>query len=359
LANPNQKILFLAPYPFGRVASQRFRFEQYWDLLPSWGISASFQSFYNPSDFAILYKKGHYFLKIAAVFKGFLRRLYGLSQVHRFDKIVVHREITPLGPPVFEYLISQWWGKKIVYDFDDAIWLSNTSSENRLSSSFKCHWKVSCLCKWAWKVSCGNHFLQEYAKRYQKEVFYTPTTLDLDAISSAKSHSSHPDFTIGWTGTHSTLKYLENILPLLQSLEAQFDFTFLVIADKDPQLELKNYQFIRWQKATEWEDLSQLDLGLMPLDHSPWEEGKCGFKALQYMSLGIPVILSPTGANRRIVENGETGFVCASMEEWREAIIRLKKDVFLREKFAKKGAERVRDHYSKRAWQSHYQALFS
>lgn len=220
----------------------------------------------------------------------------------------------------------------------------------------KCHWKVKYICGWAWKVSCGNQFLREYALAYNSNVYYIPTTLDVDKIPPKACALSSP-INIGWTGTHSTLKYLHRLLPILQELEKELNFQFIVIADKDPALPIKNYQFVPWKKASEWKDLSQLNIGLMPLGSSEWEEGKCGFKALQYMSLGIPAIVSPTGANKEIVKHLENACICQTDEEWKQYILLLIRNTELREKFSINGKATVEQLYSKRAWQQSYQAL--
>lgn len=359
MAAPSKKILFLAPYPFGRVGSQRFRFEQYWDLFPAWGIQAHFHSFLLPADFAILYLPGHQLAKAKAVVRGCWRRSIKLFGVWQYDLVFIHREAAPLGPPVIEWLIAKVFRKKIIYDFDDAIWLSNTSEENKLSATLKCHWKVKYICQWAEKVTCGNHFLANYAQQYNKSASYLPTTLDTKHIPLSTLHSPLSTPAIGWTGTHSTLKYLSPLVPLLQKLEQQLDFEFIVIADKDPKLPLKNYCFIKWQKETEWQDLAQIQIGLMPLEQTEWEEGKCGFKALQYMAVGIPAIVSPTGANKEIVQNGRNGFICATETEWGEAILRLVADANLRQQFIENGRKTVEDRYSKGAWGEVYKSYLT
>jgi glycosyltransferase involved in cell wall biosynthesis len=356
LKNTQKKILVLAPYPFGRVASQRFRFEQYWEVLNT-KYQLSFHSFFNEKAFNLLYQEGHLFKKAVFVLLGFARRVGLLFSLKKFDTIFVHREIAPLGPPIFEWLICFVFQKRLIYDFDDAVWLSNTSTENKIVSLFKCHWKVKSICSWAWKVTCGNDFLVDYAKRHNGNVHFLPTTLNQDLIPTIQKPASDT-FTIGWTGTHSTLKYLKSILPVLQTLEKHIVFDFLVIADKDPQLPLANYRFIKWRKETEWEDLALLDVGIMPLGNSEWEEGKCGFKALQYMSIGLPAIVSPTEANENIVEHGVTGFVCETEAEWLETLLLLTNARSTNERLGSEGRDKFLKEYSHRRWANFYATLF-
>lgn len=355
------KILFIAPYPFGRVASQRFRFEQYWDTIAA-QHQPHFQSFFSESAFRILYRKGFILSKTFAVVKGFIRRLVLLLQISNYDIIFIHREATPLGVPLIEWVIAKIYRKPIVYDFDDAIWLPNTSSENKFVALFKCHWKTKYLCKWAWKITCGNDFLCDYAKQFHSNVLFLPTTLDTKKVPATNreletnNHQQPP--TIGWTGTHSTLKYLHSLLPVLQDLEKEIAFRFVVIADKNPVLRLKNHEFILWQKETEWKDLAQVDIGLMPLGQDVWAEGKCGFKILQYMALAIPALASPTKVNQKIILDGSNGFICQTKEEWKRNILELVKNISLREKMGKLGNETLRENYSKERWEAFYLKLF-
>lgn len=352
------KILVLAPYPFGRVGSQRFRFEQYWDIITAKN-EVRFQSFLDESDFGVLYTQGNTFRKAFGVLKGFSKRFLFLFSIHQYDKVFIHREASPIGPPIFEWIIAKVFKKQIIYDFDDAIWLMNTSAENKIVSILKCHWKVARICKWSWKVTCGNDFLCDFAKQFNQNVVYIPTTLDLQEIGLPKSQHLNPNAfpTIGWTGTHSTLKYLQKIVPILQEIQSEIDFYFIVIADKDPQLELRNFTFVPWNKKTEWNDLQKIDIGIMPLDHSEWEEGKCGFKAIQYMALGIPALASPTKANCTIIENGQNGFICSTDSEWKENLKLLIQNAELQSVFVRKGRETIENRFSKSAWAEKYEGV--
>lgn len=354
------KIIVLAPYPFGRVGSQRFRFEQYWDILNARN-EVRFQSFLDESDFDVLYKQGNTFRKVFGVLKGFAKRFLLLFSIHNYDKVFVHREASPIGPPIVEWIIAKVFRKQIVYDFDDAIWLTNTSAENKMVAILKCHWKVAKICKWSWKVTCGNDFLCDFARQFNPNTIYIPTTLDLDETHFPKTQHPIPKtlLTIGWTGTHSTLKYLQTIVPILQAIQSEIDFDFILIADKNPQLELRSYTFVPWHKKTEWEDLKKIDIGIMPLDNSEWEEGKCGFKAIQYMALGIPALASPTKANCSIIENGQNGFICSSDFEWKKALRTLIQNVELQSVFAQKGRATIENRFSKSAWAEEYENLFS
>src|SRR5258708_19077580 len=136
------KILFLTPYPLKVAPSQRFRFEQYLDLLTDRGFQFSFQAFWDEHAWSILYKPTYKLRKIAGFAKGVGRRISMFFQLSGIDFLFVHRECVPVGPPIFEWIITKILRKKIIYDFDDAIWLTNTSDENKMVALIKWHHKT-------------------------------------------------------------------------------------------------------------------------------------------------------------------------------------------------------------------------
>lgn len=351
-----RNILFLFPYPIGTAGSQRFRYEQYLPKLKS--DSLDFQSFIDEATWEVLYKEGHQWAKTKGVFLGFIRRFMLLFRVHKYDVVFVHREATPVGPPIFEWLIAKVWGKKIIYDFDDAIWMTNTSSQNSLASRLKWHRKVSQICGWSNKVSCGNAFLADFAKKYASQVVINPTTIDTKSLHIPLNTSNEP-IVIGWTGTHSTLKYLDDFIPILEDLRIQLKFEFMVIADKEPAWSFPELRFVPWAKETEINDLNQIDIGIMPLQDDQWAEGKCGFKALQFMALEKPVIVSPVGVNSSIVEHGVSGFHCSDIDQWKARLLELVTDAELRMKMGKAGRQKVVNEFSVESNTQNFLSLFN
>lgn len=306
----------MVPYPQGHAPSQRFRFEQYFDRLTESGFHYDVSSFLDEPAMQILYAPGNFFLKVWKVKLGLVKRFLLLFSLGRYDFVFIHREAAAIGPPVFEWLITKVFKKKVIFDFDDAIWLKNTSSTNSIITFFKRYENANNLCKWAWKVSCGNDYLADQARKFNKNVVVNPTTIDTDHLHNLVKDKFPHKVTIGWTGSHSTIKYLESVVPVLQKLEKEFDFDFLVIADKEPEFQLRSLKFVPWNKQTEIVDLFKIDLGIMPLEDDKWAKGKCGFKALQYMALGIPAMVSPVGVNTKVVDHGVNGWICNSTEEW-------------------------------------------
>lgn len=360
------KILFLTPYPQDTAPSQRYRFELFYPSLEEAGITYETSSFWDERGWEQLYKKGSGLNKALALIKGFARRKLLMLQLGGYDIIFIHREVTPIGPPIFEWYIAKVLKKKIIYDFDDAIWLPNTTAQNSLAGRLKWHSKVASICRWSWKVSAGNGYLADYARQYCQQVEITPTVVNTKVhapiinsqLSTYIPMAIGTHLVVGWTGSHSTLKYLQPLVPILQRLGNKINFTFLVIADQDPQLPLKNYQFICWSKETEVEDLNRIDIGLMPLEDDQWSKGKCGFKAIQYGAIGLPALVSPVGVNAEIVEDGVTGYHCRTDKDWEAAIKQLFKDDLLRKKLGKAGRERVVNYYSTTSLRHQFLALF-
>jgi glycosyltransferase involved in cell wall biosynthesis len=341
-----ESIAFLCPYPYGKAPGQRFRYELFFE-----DISKKFDydifPFLDEDTNSILYQPNKTIQKIVGVSKGFLKRVIDIFSIIRYDYVFIYRECTPIGPPVFEFILSKIFRKKIIYDFDDAIWIPITTAENRIVSIVKWHSKIASICKWSYKISCGNSFLADFAKRYNSNVHVIPTVVDTEKHHKCtKQHIDKKPIVIGWTGTHSTLKYLEGIVPVLQLLEKKSAIEFLVIADKHPQLPLDTLRFVKWNKETEVADLIRIDIGVMPLWDTDMEKGKCGFKAIQYMALGIPAVVSPVGANNEIVENNVNSFLCDTQKNWTETLFALINDTKLREKIGKSARKTIVEQYS-------------
>lgn len=353
------KILFLFPYPLEQAPSQRFRFEQYFSALVSAGYSINSQSFWGDYYWKVLYKKGNGFEKLAGLLNGFLRRCKILGQVPSADFVFIHRELTPVGPPVFEWLIAKVLRKKIIFDFDDAIWLPNTSEQNRLAASLKWHGKTGNICRWAHKISAGNNYLAAYARLHNTQVVVNPTTIDTQhhfRQASAKKTGLLP--VIGWTGTHSTLPYLHPLWTVLEAVFAKVPFEFVVIANERPAAQYPWLRFLPWKKETEIEDLCAFDIGVMPLADDEWSKGKCGFKALQYMALSIPTVASPVGVNSEIIHTGVNGLLCEGEKNWLLALTTLLTDETERRRIGEAGKKTVDEGYSVASNTGNFLALF-
>lgn len=341
------KVLFMVPYPVRHAPSQRFRVELFEPYLQEAGIEYKIAPFISARTWDILYKKGSAIQKATGIIKGYIKRLKTvLFDVHQYDYVFVHREAAPMGPPVFEWIVTKLWRKKMIYDFDDAIWIPNTSSENRLASWLKSFWKVRYICRWAHTVVGGNDYLCNYARQFNDNVVLIPTCVDMDKMHNGVKEHASGQVTIGWTGSHSTIPYLDEIMDVLMHAEQELNTKFILIANKKPELPLRNWEFIPWNEMTEIKDLLRIDIGVMPLKDDAWSEGKCGFKLIQYLSLGIPAVASPVGVNKVIVDEGINGYLCSAPNEWKSALKTLVSDTGFRKKAGMAGRLKMQQGYS-------------
>jgi glycosyltransferase involved in cell wall biosynthesis len=354
-----QRILFLVPYPLGIAPSQRFRFEQYFDKLPEAGFEFDVKPFLDEHAMLYLYDSGNFFRKVWKVNLGLIKRFFQMFTLGKYEYVFIHREAAAIGPPIFEWLITKVFRKKVIFDFDDAIWLKNTSSTNSVISLFKRYRNAENVCSWAWKVSCGNDYLANHAKQFNQNVVVNPTTIDTENLHNRTRQFSEGKITIGWTGTHSTIKYLDSLIPILKKLETEFDFNFLVIADREPEFEFKNLQFLPWNKQTEIDDLLKMDVGVMPLEDDKWAKGKCGFKALQYMALGIPAIVSPVGVNTKIVDHNANGWICDTEVEWEQTLRQILEKQIELSTFSEAARTKIKKYYSVKSNTSNFLHLFA
>jgi glycosyltransferase involved in cell wall biosynthesis len=352
------KVSFFAPYPPGTAASQRFRFEQYFAELEKKGIQHNLYPFYSPGDFSILYKKNHLLKKAAGIIAGYSRRPLQLLKSLNSDYIMIHRELTPAGPPVFEWIMISVFHKKIIYDFDDALWLSDNPFGKAWLKHLKWHRKIAWLCRKSYRISAGNPYLAEFAARHNPSIRINPTTIDTSISKKFTVVHRHDQVTIGWTGSHTTLKYLELVREPLQKMLNKHDLTLIIICNHKPQWKLTGMEFIPWDKTKEWQDLSRIQIGLMPLPEDPWTLGKGGFKILEYFALGIPALASPVGINRQLIEHGKNGFLCKANNDWIKYLEILIQDPALRTRMGSSGKKLVEDSFSLRSNRANFLRLF-
>lgn len=353
----SKRVFILAPYPKGEAPSQRFRFEQYLHALEKQGYTFEYHSFLNQKTWKALYTEGNFFEKAIGITGSFLRRFALMFRIPQADLVFIHREASMIGPPVFEWIIARVLRKKYIYDFDDAIWLPNYSESNARFQKLKAYGKVKRIMGWAWKVSAGNAYLKAYAEQYNPNVVIVPTTIDLEHVHTIRSTQDQEPPDIVWTGSHTTMRYLDDFVPVLQKLEQDHRFTFTVISNQRPDIRLNSLRFVQWNTRTEVLELAKGSIGVMPMPKDEWSEGKCGFKGLQYMALGIPALMSPVGVNTTIVQDGENGYLCATPEEWESRILQLLSDRDLRLRIGENGYQTVKTHYSVEACLPLYQSL--
>jgi glycosyltransferase involved in cell wall biosynthesis len=338
------KVLALVPGPYDTTPGQRFRIEQWEPYLRAEGIAVEFAPFLDARAEAALRRPGGAAAKAAGVLRGLGRRLRLASTAPGWDLIFVYREAALIGPALVERLLD-WRGAPFVLDFDDAIWMPYVSPANALLGRLRFPGKTATLCRMARRVVVGNEYLGEYARRHNPHVSVVPTTIDTDRYRP-RARPANPVPVIGWMGSYSTARYLDLVKPVLRRLRERREFRMTVVGGGDVRIDGVDVETRPWTSAREVEDLLGFDVGLMPLHDTEWEKGKCGAKALQYMALEVPCVVSRVGVNSEIVQDGVNGFTVANENEWERALERLVDDAGLRQRLGQAARETVVARYS-------------
>ena len=336
------RVLALVPYPNDRAPGQRYRIEQWAPLLRRGGLQVTLSPFLSRRGMDLLYEPGHVARKAQEVLRGYLKRLTDAVCLGSADVIFVYREAALLGPAWIERFLAL--RRPLVFDFDDAIYLADTSQANAWSRGLKSVTKVETICRVASHVTVGNEFLARYAKDRARRVTVIPSTIDTDAYQIQPRAQNRVPM-IGWTGSMTTVPDLMTLAPALRRLRQKRDFELRVIGAK-VDIEGLAVRCLPWRAETEPDDVRALDVGLMPLPDDEWSRGKCGMKALQYMALGIPPVVSPVGVNATIVCDGVNGFHASTEQEWIDRIALLLADESLRWRLGQEARATVEESYS-------------
>jgi glycosyltransferase involved in cell wall biosynthesis len=347
--NPEKKIkvLCLVAHRIGRSPGQRFRFEQYVDFLEQHGFECTLSHLLSETEDAVFYRHHHYLQKLLIFLKTIRSRKQDVRKLDQYDIVFIYREAVMHGSVRFEKQIASR-GIPIIYDFDDAIWLFDVSNGNRLFGWLKRPGKTADIIKLSRAVIVGNEFLAEYARQFSEQVVVIPTTIQTGTYRATGEQKTGETICIGWTGSSTTLKHFHLAIPVLKKIIEKYPgkIRIKLISDEPYMTNDIPVQFCKWNRETEVPDLMEIDIGIMPLPNDEWSKGKCGFKGLQYMALGIPAVMSPVGVNADIISNGQTGFLAASEEEWIEKLSLLIELPELREKLGKAGQKTVEEKYS-------------
>ncbi|MEP6922998.1 MAG: glycosyltransferase family 4 protein [Pyrinomonadaceae bacterium] len=335
------KVLALASYPV-EAAATRYRLMQFVSPLKERDISLVVRPFLDSRTFANIYRRSALPQNIPAIFLSLLSRIRDFLVAGRFDALLVQREAMLFGPPVFEWLSLKLGRIPLILDLDDATYIRYISPTfGRMGSWLKFFGKTDELISWANVVTCGNRTIAEYVERKNKKAEIIPTVVDTDVFRPKAAESSDVPV-IGWVGTHSTYPYLQKIFPVLQRLAVTYDFHLKIVGAGVGKIDLPHIAIenLRWNLEREAEDFQSFDIGLYPLDdalHNNWAAGKSGFKAIQYMAVGIPYVVTPIGACAEIGNINETHFVANDLDEWENSLSKLLNDARLREQMGVAG----------------------
>ena len=261
-----------------------------------------------------------------------------VTSADQFDVVFVGRDLAGGGLFFERELLRR--NRSVVFDFDDAIYLEVGERPVR--------W----MCEQAAWVTPGNEILGEFAGRYTRRVTVIPTVIDTDLYTTAAPQGAGA-VRVGWSGSDGSIRQtLFPYLAMLTELQRDIPFELVIISNTRPALPVSalRWSFRAWTPEDEVAGLQSLDIGLMPLVDNAYQRGKCGLKALQYMATGRPVIASPVGVNREIVEHERTGMLASTPKEWGEALRLMISSPDRRKEMGQAGRRRVVENYSIQRW---------
>ena len=305
--------------------SSRFRIRQYISRLAEYGV--------NVRELTPFTDKTYYF---PGPLKA-MNRICSLLRSRDADMVWLSRGFVE-GYETFERLLK----RPRILDVDDSVWLRGPFGRFTMPD----------IARSMDAVTAGNSYLADYFGRYCKNVHIVPTAVDLDkyTLRPEPKNEQRDRFVIGWTGSSSNFKYLDSIEPVLARFIRDYDRAELLLTADRPWkyslLPAEKVRFIPWSEEEEIGVLHSMSVGIMPLADDKWTRGKCAFKMLQYMAVGLPVIVSPVGVNREVLDKGEVGLSAVSPDQWLEALVSLYKDKSLEMKFGLAGRKVVEQFYN-------------
>jgi len=341
------RVLFIVPYPT-EAPSNRLRVEQYFPYLRQHGVEPILRPFMSSDLYNIRYAPGSMIRKFASLGASTLSRLLDVQRSEWTDLIFIHREAFPVGGPFVEEKLALR-GRPLLFDFDDAIYLLNTGVMSRTVGLLKRPSKTARIINLSTTVIAGNENLKAYASRYNPNIVVIPTPVDTDVFAPRVngSGSDARRVVIGWMGSNTTAPYLNMVGEALAEVTRRYPNVEIraiggsYIPTVTPSLNVR-----RWNLRTELEDLHGFDIGIMPMPDTEWTRGKCGFKALLYMSCAIPPVCSPVGVTTDIVQDGQNGLLATTTGEWVEKLSLLVEDPALRRRMGEAGRQTVEEKYS-------------
>lgn len=333
--------LVLAKYG-ARAASTRQRFVQTRPYLKAANIHIDIHPLFDDAYLNTFFIQGH--RKKWAILTSYLNRIADLFRTGNYDFIWVQYELFPYLPGVLERLIFLT-RTPVIMDMDDAIFHQYDQHNNRLIRALLGQ-KLRPLLRHSAMAFCGNTYLADYARRDCAHTHIIPTTVDTTLyVPAQKQRSSNPPM-LGWIGSPSTWNYCLPLHDIFAEFVHSQQASMLVVGAEHAANTHYPFEFRSWAESREVADIQEMDIGVMPLPDALWARGKCGYKLIQYMACGIPVIASPIGVNREIVEHGVNGFLASTPDEWRAAITQLLADPALGQHMGQAGRAKVQEHYS-------------
>jgi glycosyltransferase involved in cell wall biosynthesis len=281
-------------------------------------------------------------LTVRAVPRDILARLRLFAAARRFDVVVVQRRLLSLP----ELLVLRQFARKLLFDFDDAVWLRDSYSAKGLHSG-KRRRRFRAVVRRCDVVIAGNRFLADEVRPLNPNVAVIPTCVDPAAYPLAEHTRPPGEARLVWVGSSSTLQGLERNRDMLNAVGRAVPAVKLrVVCDRFPVFDDLPVEEVSWDGGSEAAEIAASDVGIGWVPDDPWSRGKCGLKLLQYMAAGLAVVANPVGVQAEMVTDRETGLLATTADEWVDAIRTLANDPQLRVRLGRAGRERVEREYS-------------
>jgi len=345
--NRELRVLALPPYP-ELAAATRYRVLQYVPLLAEHGIRVDVRPFLTNHIFAGLYDRKYLVRTAFGMLAGSARRIIDAARVGSYDVVWVLAQAALIGPPALEWLAHR--RRALVLDLDDATYIERRSSVfGAFASILKGRGKADRIIRSSDHAVCGNPTIAAYIDRKGVPTTVLPTLVDAQ-LFAPRAARPPGEIVLGWMGTHSTFEYLLTLMPVFRRLAATHRFRVLIIGSGKAELHVDgvDIEMLPWTIEREVEDLRSFDVAVYPIVTDEWAQGKSGFKAIQYLSCGIPYVASPVGVVASIGRPGVTHLEARSEEEWFDALSRLLTDAALRDGMGKEGRRYALEHFSTR-----------
>ena len=340
------KVLFLTKYD-NLAASSRLRAYQYKNKMDSSKFEVDVKPLLSTFYLERKWRDKH----ISFFYLGFLffKRVFTLLNIQKYNVIVIHLELFPFLPPIFEWFLFKT-NKKIYFDYDDAIYHNYDLSDHLLIRLILFS-KIKYLMRKADGVIVGNSYIEKYAKYSgATNILRLPTVVDIDTYTdSPLAYIPKKNFTVGWIGSPSTSKYLEVVKEPLIKLGKLTPVTlYLVGAGNKLNLSIDNIEIVsvEWSEKNEQKALKEFDVGIMPLFDDQWEKGKCAFKLIQYMASFLPVVSSNVGMNAEIINNRGNGLLASSSDDWFDSLYKIYRDRGIRKVMGNNGRKLIEKDFT-------------
>lgn len=323
-------------------ASSRMRFYQFGPFIEEAGITVNFQPLINKRMLLKKYRSGRY--SVLHLLGRYLLRIKKILLLKSIGFVWIEKESLPWMPAWLElWLLADC---NYVLDFDDAVFHNYDLHRNRYVRFFMGK-RIDRLMAQAKLVIVGNQYLATRASEAGATwVEVIPTVVDMERYDSCIVNKIKGLPRVVWIGSPTSVQYLLEIVPALKKLFAIHPFILRVIGGGQLNIPDLQLECVEWSEHTEAYQLKECHLGIMPLLDTPWEQGKCAYKLIQYMASGLPTVSSPIGANSEVVLDGVTGFLASTEDEWVEYLACLINDSVIRERMGQAGHLRASERYS-------------